>query len=163
MPAPRKRKAVAARQDAPQPIECSSPPCYLTELGADYVGVADPGIYTKRIYEPANPADGYRVLVDRLWPRGVRKGQAALDHWARELAPSTRLREWLHEDMERWSEFCRRYRLELRTQSASLNALRKHAAERRVTLLYAAKDAQRNHAKVLREVLAAPLGINPRY
>ncbi|HUX72416.1 MAG TPA: DUF488 family protein [Steroidobacteraceae bacterium] len=114
-----------------------------------------PGICVKRIYEPPDLADGFRVLVDRLWPRGIRKDRAALDAWARELAPSEALRKWLHADPPaRWQEFCARYRLELRAVTPALDALRERGRLQAVTLLYAAKDRQVNHAAVLREVLA---------
>jgi uncharacterized protein YeaO (DUF488 family) len=95
------------------------------------------------------------VLVDRLWPRGISK-QRALDDWLVELAPSTALRKWFHQDRTRWIGFARRYRAELRTQAAALEALRRRAAQQRVTLLYAAHDPRRNHAVVLRDVLRKP-------
>ncbi len=117
---------------------------------------AVPPVCIKRIYDERDPGDGLRVLVDRLWPRGVDKAQAALDDWARELAPSAALRKWLHADPSRWSEFCRRYREELRQQENALEALRQSAKGQRITLLYAARDRQRNHAAVLRDVLSAP-------
>jgi len=98
-------------------------------------------------------ADGYRVLIDRLWPRGISKQRASLDAWLTGLAPSTALRSWFHRDRERWPEFARRYRAELRTQAAQLQTLRQRARRQRVTLLYAARDTRINHAMVLREVL----------
>ncbi|HEX4649650.1 MAG TPA: DUF488 family protein [Steroidobacteraceae bacterium] len=116
---------------------------------------ARPDIQVKRIYEPADPADGYRALVDRLWPRGITRRRAALDNWLVDLAPSTELRKWFHADPRRWPQFVRRYRTELRAQAPVLDALRQRAAQQRVTLLYAAQDPRRNHALVLREVLSA--------
>ena len=111
------------------------------------------GIAIKRIYETPASADGYRVLIDRLWPRGISKQRASLDAWLTGLAPSTALRSWFHRDLERWPEFARRYRAELRTQAAQLQTLRQRARRQRVTLLYAARDTRINHAMVLREVL----------
>ena len=111
------------------------------------------GVGIKRIYETPASADGYRVLIDRLWPRGISRQRAALDAWLTELAPSTALRSWFHRDSQRWAEFARRYRAELRTQGAQLQRLRQRARRQRVTLLYAARDTRVNHAVVLREVL----------
>jgi uncharacterized protein YeaO (DUF488 family) len=116
-------------------------------------GAAAGDIGIKRIYEAPASADGYRVLIDRLWPRGVSKQRASLDAWLTELAPSTALRSWFHRDLQRWPEFARRYRAELRTQEAQLQRLRQRARRQRVTLLYAARDTRVNHAAVLREVL----------
>jgi uncharacterized protein YeaO (DUF488 family) len=110
-------------------------------------------IQTKRIYEDASPDDGYRVLVDRLWPRGVSKERAALDEWARELAPSDELRRWFNHQPERYPEFRKRYREELQTQSAKLQDLRERAKQENVTLLYGARDREHNEARVLAEVL----------
>ena len=111
------------------------------------------GVEVKRIYDSPAVADGYRVLIDRLWPRGISKRGAALDVWLAELAPSTALRSWFHRDVTRWSEFARRYRAELRAQAPLLQALRQRARQQRVTLLYAARDTRVNHAVVLRDVL----------
>ena len=111
------------------------------------------GIGIKRIYETPASADGYRVLIDRLWPRGISKQRACLDAWLIELAPSTALRSWFHRDPKRWPEFARRYRAELRTQRAQLQTLQQRARRQRVTLLYAARDARVNHATVLRALL----------
>ena len=107
----------------------------------------------KRAYEPAAPEDGYRILIDRLWPRGVRKDKAALDDWAKEIAPSTDLRKWFGHDPDRWSEFQRRYRAELRGHSEALDRIRHLAKSRHVTLVYSAHDEQHNDAVVLRNVL----------
>jgi uncharacterized protein YeaO (DUF488 family) len=103
-------------------------------------------------YMHAPMCDGYRVLVDRLWPRGRSKAQLALDAWARELAPSTALRQWFGHDPARWDEFCTRYRAELRgtDQRARLRALLHAAGEGPLRLIYAAHDAEHNHARVLR-------------
>lgn len=112
-------------------------------------------IRLKRIYEPPRRDDGLRILVDRLWPRGVAKHSAAIDCWLREIAPSDALRRWYGHDARRWAEFRRRYRAELRAQRALVNELRKLARRRRVTLLFAVHDEQHNNAAVLRELLAA--------
>ncbi len=134
--------------------EYSSPACSLHEWEAEPVAAtAALDICIKRIYADAAPADGYRVLVDRLWPRGIRKETAALDEWLREAAPGTELRKWFGHDPQRWQEFRRRYRAELRARDGALEALRRRAAHGRVTLLYGAKDPRINHAVVLQEFL----------
>lgn len=107
----------------------------------------------KRAYQPSSPDDGLRVLVDRLWPRGVRKSDAGVDRWLKELAPSTELRRWFGHDPSRWDEFCRRYREELSGNAALLDELRAVARERRLTLVYAARDELHNDAVVLRDIL----------
>ena len=107
----------------------------------------------KRAYEPAEPADGFRILIDRLWPRGVSRRQAKLDEWNRELAPSTELRRWFGHDPERFAEFRRRYVDELRDQRSALAALRARARRGPLTLVYGAKDSEHNDAVVLAEVL----------
>jgi len=108
----------------------------------------------KRAYSPPSPEDGVRVLVDRLWPRGVRKSDAAIDRWLKEVAPSTELRRWFGHDPSRWEEFRRRYRAELSRDTALLNELRALARKGRLTLVYAARDELHNEAVVLRDVLA---------
>ncbi|MCB1885478.1 MAG: DUF488 domain-containing protein [Geminicoccaceae bacterium] len=113
-------------------------------------------IAIKRIFDPASPDDGFRVLVDRVWPRGVSKKEAAIDHWAKDVAPSTGLRKWFNHDPERWEEFQRRYREELEDREAGLDALVKKAGDGPMTLLFAAKDTERNQAVVLRDRLNAP-------
>jgi uncharacterized protein YeaO (DUF488 family) len=107
----------------------------------------------KRVYEPAAKGDGYRVLIDRLWPRGINKEDARLDCWARELAPSTDLRRWFGHDPERFAEFRRRYSEELKSQEHELQALRERARKGRVTLLFGARDTEHNDAVVLADVL----------
>src|SRR4051812_33728896 len=103
----------------------------------------------KRAYDPPADADGYRVLIDRLWPRGVRREDAALDEWARELAPSAELRGWFGHDPARFAEFRRRYTTELAAQEAKLRELRRRAREGTVTLVYGARDTEHNDAVVL--------------
>jgi uncharacterized protein YeaO (DUF488 family) len=107
----------------------------------------------KRAYRPAAAADGTRILVDRLWPRGVRKSVAAIDRWAKEVAPSTALRKWFAHDPARWPEFRGRYAAELHHHRHELAELRALARRKRVTLVFAAHDERRNHAVVLRRVL----------
>ena len=113
----------------------------------------EPDVRIKRIYDEPERSDGVRLLVDRVWPRGVKKRDAALDDWLRELAPSSELRRWFGHDPKRWSEFRTRYRAELRQHVPRLDALRRRAARERVTLLYGAKDTQRNQAVVLQEAI----------
>jgi uncharacterized protein YeaO (DUF488 family) len=110
-------------------------------------------IRLKRAYDPAVSADGYRVLVDRLWPRGVSRERAKLDDWERELAPSMELRQWFGHDPTRFREFCRRYTQELDGQRPRLTALRRRAREGTLTLVYSAHDTEHNDAVVLAEVL----------
>ena len=110
-------------------------------------------VQCKRIYEEAEADDGYRVLVDRLWPRGVSRDRARIDEWDRELAPSDELRKWFAHRADRFDEFCRRYRAELQSQRHRLSALRARAREGRLTLLYAAKDPDHNNAVVIAEAL----------
>lgn len=108
----------------------------------------------KRIYDPASDADGYRVLVDGMWPRGVAKRDAVLDEWRRELAPSKALRQWFGHDRERWAEFYRAYRAELRECDAdTLASLREHARRDGLTLLFAARDVEHSNARVLKDHL----------
>ena len=113
-------------------------------------------IEIKRIYDEPVRGDGYRVLVDRLWPRGVTKERAHLDEWAKNVAPSTELREWFSHDPARMSEFRTRYLHELHAaHPPELAALAKESEKRRVTLLYAAHDPKINHATVLKEAIEA--------
>ena len=107
----------------------------------------------KRIYDPPDLSDGYRVLVDRLWPRGVSKQQARLDGWDKELGPSTMLREWFAHDPRRFPEFRRRYLAELQSNRPRLSELRRRARTGTVTLVYSARDGEHNDAVVLAEVL----------
>jgi uncharacterized protein YeaO (DUF488 family) len=107
----------------------------------------------KRAYEEPTSADGRRVLIDRIWPRGVSRERASLDEWARELAPSRMLRQWFAHDPARFAEFRRRYVAELTAQEAKLRELRGHARQGTVTLVYAARDTEHNDAVVLAELL----------
>ncbi len=115
-------------------------------------------IEIKRVYETPSPQDGCRVLVDRMWPRGMRKENLPYDIWAKELAPSPVLRRWYHADPEtRWSEFVRRYRAELKVSDAVSGFIGQAAGSRRITLLYAARDTVRNHARILKTYLQKQL------
>lgn len=114
------------------------------------------GFRLKRVYEPASPSDGERVLVDRLWPRGLSKEDAHVDEWAKDLSPSSDLRKWFHEDREgRFEEFTHRYAAELSApdQQERIDRLREKAAKGTVTLLTGATDPSRSHASVLLEEL----------
>ena len=107
----------------------------------------------KRAYESPSDGDGLRILVERLWPRGLTKARAAIDHWAKDVAPSPDLRAWYGHRPERWPEFCRRYREELARNPAAVDGLRSLCAGRRVTFVFAAKDETRNSAVLLKEFL----------
>lgn len=113
-------------------------------------------IRVKRAYEATGAEDGYRVLVDRLWPRGVTKQKLNVEAWLKEIAPSTALRQWIHSDMSRWLEFKRRYFKELDLQPDLVADLRKRARAGTLTLVFAARDADRNHAVLLKEYLEGP-------
>jgi uncharacterized protein YeaO (DUF488 family) len=112
-------------------------------------------ILTKRAYEPASASDGYRVLIDRLWPRGVSKAKARLDAWEKDVAPSRELREWYAHDPAKWPEFRRRYMQELRAPSAKivLDRLVRRARRGRVTLVYGSKAADISDVAVLEQLL----------
>ncbi len=111
----------------------------------------------KRIYEESSEDDGYRVLVDRLWPRGVSKEEARLDEWLKVIAPSTELRKWFDHDSDKFDEFAERYKGELTQKEHEVDHLLDIARSHRITLLYAAKDEEHNHAKVLKEFLEGQL------
>jgi uncharacterized protein YeaO (DUF488 family) len=110
-------------------------------------------VRAKRAYDPAEDGDGYRILIDHVWPRGVSRDRARLDDWARELAPSDELRKWFDHDSARFAEFSKRYRDELADHSARLDELRRRAASGPVTIVYAARDREHNNAVVLSELL----------
>jgi uncharacterized protein YeaO (DUF488 family) len=115
--------------------------------------IPDANIKLKRAYDPPSPEDGKRILVDRLWPRGISKEKAALDQWMKEIAPSTELRKWFGHDPKRWTEFRRRYAEELRQHPDLVAKLRSLAKQGTVTLVYAARDETHNDAVVLRGLL----------
>jgi uncharacterized protein YeaO (DUF488 family) len=110
-------------------------------------------IKIKRIYDPYAKADGKRVLVDRLWPRGIKKEDARCDLWLKDIAPSDGLRKWFSHDPAKWQEFRKRYGKELEDRQDMIEDLRKEARRGTVTLLFAAKDSERNNAVVLKEVI----------
>ncbi len=114
-----------------------------------------PAITLQRVYEGTGPQGSYRALVDRVWPRGLRRDDLGLDEWARDLAPTTELRKWFNHVEERWDEFRRKYLAELAApeQQARLEALLQAAGKRPLTLLYGAHDAEHNQAVVLRDAL----------
>ena len=110
----------------------------------------------KRVYEAAEPSDGYRVLVDRLWPRGVSKEKAHVDQWMKEIAPSDKLRKWFGHDPERWPEFQKRYKAELRGNSDLTKELKQLEKQHRIlTLVYSAHDEQHNQAVALGKFLGS--------
>ncbi|AVO42768.1 DUF488 domain-containing protein [Simplicispira suum] len=113
-------------------------------------------VLIKRAYEPPAPQDGARILIDRLWPRGIKKEALVLDQWAKELAPSTALRQWFGHEPARWAEFQKRYAVELQAQAEALDALRARARCSTVTLVYGAHDEAHNNAVVVRALLLAP-------
>lgn len=112
-------------------------------------------ISVKRVYEPASTSDGVRVLVDRLWPRGLTKEQAAIKFWLRDIAPSNELRQWFHANPDAWSMFRRRYMKELVSPkaSAAVEKLYKLADTKKVTLVYASRNEDHNNATVLKDLL----------
>jgi uncharacterized protein YeaO (DUF488 family) len=115
-------------------------------------------IWIKRAYEAPAPQDGRRVLVDRVWPRGVKKEELKLDGWMRELAPSTELRKWFGHDPEKWDEFRLRYAKELDAKPEAVESLRARLREGRVTLIYGAKDERRNNAAALKSYMEEDAG-----
>lgn len=115
-------------------------------------------ILLKRVYEAAVPEDGYRVLVDRLWPRGISKEKAHLDEWNKDLAPSTELREWFHHDPTRWEEFSKKYREELDQGNFGPQFMQRLKKQERITLVYGAKDEKHCHPIVLRDYLMHCVG-----
>lgn len=114
-------------------------------------------IQIKRVYEPMAPADGYRVLVDRLWPRGLSKSSLKMDIWMKDISPSNELRKQFHHDPDRWEEFKKRYEGELEKQPELIEELLRRARAGRLTLLYAAKDETRNNAMALKNYLEGKL------
>jgi uncharacterized protein YeaO (DUF488 family) len=112
-------------------------------------------IQIKRVYEQPGGADGMRILVDRLWPRGLTKERAQVDLWLKDIAPSTELRKWFSHDPNKWPEFQARYRRELKLKADLLVVLKEKAAKGPVTLLYGAKDESHNEAVVLEALLQA--------
>jgi uncharacterized protein YeaO (DUF488 family) len=110
-------------------------------------------IQIKRVYEEPSRADGVRILVDRLWPRGLSKEKARVDIWLKEIAPTTELRKWFNHDPKKWTEFQTRYRRELKSNAAVVATLKEKVAEVPVTLVYGARDEEHNEAVVLEALL----------
>lgn len=106
----------------------------------------------KRVYAPINKNDGFRILIDRLWPRGLSKEKAQVDLWLKEIAPSTALRKWFGHDPDKWEEFRKKYRTEIASNEEAMNILKSKVKEGKVTLVYGAKDEQHNDAVVLQEI-----------
>jgi uncharacterized protein YeaO (DUF488 family) len=129
--------------------EGGDPPCWAHLLDDGFT----PDVRLRRAYEPPMPDDGTRILVDRIWPRGVSKAEAAIDLWAKDVAPSTELRRWFGHDPARWQEFARRYRQELKAHPESWRPLLEAATAGPLTLVYSARDEEHNQAVVLRQFL----------
>ena len=110
-------------------------------------------VKTKRIYDEASPADGKRFLVDRLWPRGIKREEVRIDEWLKDIAPSTELRKWFSHEPAKWQEFKNRYKKELENKTELTGKLQAEAKKRTITLLFAAKDREHANAEVLKEVL----------
>ena len=112
-------------------------------------------IQSKRAYDPASKSDGTRILVDRLWPRGLTKAKAKIDLWMKEIAPSTELRKWFHSEGEGadWKEFRRRYLAELKNHRDELELLRSKTRQGSVTLIFSARNREQNHAVILKKIL----------
>ena len=127
----------------------------MHELDSGFALIAPRQLRIKRIYDAPARSDGFRLLVDRLWPRGISKKRAMLSGWMPDLAPSAELRKWFGHDPERWSEFRRRYWTELAGKQSLINSIRDRLLEERVTLLYAARDATCNQAQVLKQFIEA--------
>lgn len=114
-------------------------------------------IKIKRVYDAPSGSDGYRILVDRIWPRGISKAAAAVDEWRKELAPSTPLRKWFGHDPALWEDFQKKYKAELKRNEAVAAFIEDHKDRKLLTLVYAAKDEAHNHALVLQRYLAAAM------
>lgn len=151
-----------------EPIEDITPsrdeggdaPCWAHLFDPDDRG-GDDRIRIRRAYDDPAPDDGRRILVDRLWPRGVRRAELALDEWCSEIAPSDALRRWYGHQPERWAEFARRYRAELEAHD-EVAQLAEHVAAGPVTLVCASRDVEHSNATVLRDVLLERVGHDPR-
>jgi len=121
--------------------------------------LAAANVRLKRAYDPPAASDGTRILIDRAWPRGVNKANAAIDRWDKGVAPSTMLRNWFGHDPARWQEFRRRYTNEIQRHREQLDELRTRAQSGRITLVFAAHDKIHNHAIVLRDILLGRTGV----
>ncbi len=107
----------------------------------------------RRVYDPVSPDDGRKILVDRLWPRGVKKGDARIDEWLKDIAPSNELRKWFSHDPSKWLEFKGRYKEELKNKSELIDKLKREAKNGKITILFAARDIEHNNAVVLKEII----------
>ena len=123
--------------------------------------LAAANVRLKRAYDPPAASDGTRILIDRVWPRGVNKANAAIDQWDKSVAPSTMLRNWFGHDPARWQEFRRRYTNEIHRHREQLDELRARAQSGRITLVFAAHDKIHNHAIVLRDILLGRTDVRP--
>lgn len=110
-------------------------------------------ISIKRVYDQPQQTDGFRILIDRLWPRGLSKEKAKVDLWLKEIAPSTELRKWFNHDPEKWKEFAKRYKAEIKKNIEALTLLKSKIKEGKVTLVYGAKEERYNDAVVLQKIL----------
>jgi len=110
-------------------------------------------VITKRVYDPVSRDDGKRILIDRLWPRGIKKEDAKVDEWLKDIAPSTELRKWFAHDPAKWPEFKKKYISELKKKSGLVEKLRAEAKKGTITLLFAAKDVEHDNAVVLKELI----------
>jgi len=109
----------------------------------------------KRVYDPPEPEDGRRILIDRLWPGGIKKEKFKMDEWLKEIAPSDKLRKWFSHDPKKYQEFKKRYTKELEDKSEILRRIKREAKKGRVTILFSAKDTEHNNATVLKELMSA--------
>jgi len=107
----------------------------------------------KRVYDEVSPSDGKRILVDRLWPRGIKKEAAAIDEWLKDIAPSTELRKWYSHDPAKWGEFKKRYKIELKDKTGIVDRLRHESEKRTITLLFSSKTMELNNAAALKEFI----------
>jgi len=110
-------------------------------------------IKLKRVYEKPSKGDGFRILVERLWPRGLTKERASVDLWLKDVAPTTELRKWFGHDPAKWEEFCKRYRVDLEQNKDAVNLLKQKSKVGTITLVYAARDEKHNSAVALKEIL----------
>ena len=110
-------------------------------------------IKIKRAYDPVSSDDGKRILVDRLWPRGIKKDHAAIDEWVKDIAPSTELRKWYSHDPAKWGEFKKRYKIELKDKIGIVDRLRQESKKRTITFLFSAKATELNNAVALKEFI----------
>lgn len=108
-------------------------------------------IRLKRVYEEPSESDGTRILIDRLWPRGLTKEKAKVDVWLKEIAPTTELRKWFNHEPSKWPEFKKRYKTEISNNPEAISALKKHLASGKATILYGAKDEEHNDAVVIKQ------------